>query len=177
MRRVIFVVVLVAAAVVVPTAAAAQDQANESDVEELETEECAERITEDGSVRLCRAELRDGEAVLVLESDRLHRVTVTDVTAMMTGSGGSMPKRNYQIDGRTTLRVPVEPVDGKAGVTIDVAGELHGEPLQYDRPLVGGPWSVRDVQLAVAISVVVGVLAVPLVEKLIYGALERDRLL
>lgn len=43
-------------------------------------------------------------------------------------------------------------------------------------PLIGGPWTYRDVQLAAFLALLVGVSSVPLVSKIVDSQLQEDRL-
>jgi hypothetical protein len=108
---------------------------------------------------VCSASLDGTEAVVVLRSDELQQVTVTDAGAFMTG--GEINRRTFTLrEGeRNTIRFDVTVHNGFAGVSIDTGETLYAVPIEEESTLIGEPWSAQDVQLA-AVSGAAGVATV-----------------
>lgn len=159
----LFLVVLAAACVVMPITGAAVGQngnASGSDDVVPDVEECDRPIGE--LVRICSAELVDGQAEVVLET-RLSRpadVTVTDAGAIWTGDDVDREDVRVPADGRVRVSVRAVRSDRGRAVTVDTGEAIDGVVLSDGSALIGGPWSHRDAQAAaVGSALVVGTLA------------------
>lgn len=93
------------------------------------------------------AEFVDGEIRLVLVSDSLQRVVLTDAGAVL--EGGEVPQKDARLrEGRNRVSMPVTEFDGRVIVTIATRDVLYAVPIETSPPLIGGPFDEQDVQQA-----------------------------
>jgi hypothetical protein len=107
-------------------------------------ETCSREITP--TLRLCSAEYVNGQAVLVLDSSIRDRVTVTEAVSLTEPR--ELRRDSFVVDGKTEIRMPVTPSNGRVGVTIDDGTTLYGVPLEQESTLIGGPFTSSDAQAA-----------------------------
>lgn len=154
-------------------AVAAQDAPNataENSTDVEQSDECSRYVTE--HISLCSADYVDGEAVLLLDADRRERITVTE--AVPITEHREINRDSFIVDGRTEVRLPVQAVNGAAGVTIDDGTTLYGVPLETSSTLIGGPFTASDAQAAgIGGGVGVALVTVYLVAKVVYGRTEK----
>lgn len=150
----LFIVLLLLASAVVPGAVVAQqNETSEPGVsvvlhDENDPDVCEAPETIDRHTSLCHVYTEsDGRAVLIIESERTQRVTITDSASFM--SGGEIPRKRVTLrEGTNTVRFPVTVHRGFAGVSIDTGGVLFGVPVESRTTLIGGPWTYADAQIA-----------------------------
>lgn len=166
--RFLFIAVLLVASL--SGAVAAQETPNETAENTTAEDECNQAITE--HIRLCSSDYVDGEAVVVLDSDRRERVTVTEAVALTEHR--EINRESFIVDGRTEIRLGVEATNGKAGVTVDDGNILYGIPIRTETVLIGGPFTASDAQAA-AIGGGLGtaIVALYLVLKVLYGRNQK----
>ena len=154
-------------------AVAAQDAPNataENSTAGEQVNTCSEEITP--TLRLCSADYVDGEAVLLLNSDTRDRVTVTEAVALTESR--ELRRDSFIVDGKTEIRMPVQPSNGRAGVTIDDGTTLYGVPLETTSTIVAGPFTASDAQAAgLGGGAGVAVVTIFLVAKVVYGRSEE----
>jgi len=169
--RFLLVVVVVVASL--SGAVAAQDAPNataENTTAVEQVNKCSQEITP--TLRLCSAEYVDGEAVLLLDSDTRDRVTVTEAVALTEAR--ELRRDSFIVDGKTEIRMRVQPSNGRAGVTIDDGTTLYGVPLRTGTALVAGPFTASDAQAAgLGGGLGVAVVTIFLVAKVVYGRTEE----
>jgi hypothetical protein len=149
--------------------AAAQGASNATAENSTEVESC-ELIN--SGLSLCSADYDGKSAVVVLDSD--HRVAVTLTEAVALNEPRELNRRSFVVDGRTTIRFDVDPVNGVAGVTIDDGEVLYGVPLETSSIIVPGPFTASDAQAAgVGSALGVALTTLYLVARRVYGRVEQ----
>lgn len=98
-----------------------------------------------GETAICHGEVDDGTAVLVIESDVRQSVVLTDAGAFMFGGEIRRQTRVLQ-EGQNRIEFPVTVRRGEAGLSIDTGDVLFAVPLQEQTTILGGPYTVGDVQ-------------------------------
>ena len=100
--------------------------------------------------------VESGQMVLVIHSDVVQRVVLTDAGAVW--QGGEIPQRDYTLQpGSNRLKVPVTEVSGRVAVTIATRRVLYSTVIVTNDPLIGGPFDRGDVQQAALAGLVAGV--------------------
>lgn len=108
----------------------------------------------DNATQLISAEYQEGsESVEVtIHSEIPQQITISDSGAFV--EGGQVDQRSiYLKPGETrTIRFPITVIDqgfGQefVGISITTSKTLYAVPLESSSPLIGGPWTVGDVQL------------------------------
>lgn len=98
----------------------------------------------------------DGQMVLVISSDVVQRVVLTDAGAVW--KGGEVPQREYTLQpGSNRLTIPVTVVSGRVAVTIATRRVLYSTVVVTNDPLIGEPFDQSDVQQAALAGLVAGV--------------------
>jgi hypothetical protein len=140
--------VVVATLVLVPGAAVGAAP-NQSVNVSTGDDPCSEPEPIDEDTVLCSAELDGNTAVLVVESDRLQRITLTDAGGFL--EGGRITRKHWTVkpDQPMTLRIDVTRSDGFAGVAVDTRETLYAVPLESRSPLIAGPISMPMLQAGV----------------------------
>lgn len=110
--------------------------------------ECPAPEPIDRNTALCSAEVNDGVAKIVVKSDRLQRIQLTDAGAFMKGGVVPRTKLTLRPGEVQTIRWSVTEHRGFMGVSIETTSVLYAVPLDEPTTLVGGPWSAGDVQIA-----------------------------
>jgi hypothetical protein len=144
-------------------------------VEELEEPDvCEAPEAIDQNTVLCSASLDGDTATLVLRSDRLQSVTVTDAGGVF--AGGEVQRTSHQLrpDEPNTVRISVTRHRNMAGVTVDTGSTLYGVPFDDTSTLIGPPWSAGDVQLgALAAAISTALCSGVVVLRSVYGRTEE----
>lgn len=98
----------------------------------------------------------DGRMELVIRSDVVQRVVLTDAGAVW--QGGEVPQREYTLQpGSNKVSVPVTEVSGRVAVTIATSRVLYSTVVVTNDPLIGGPFDRGDVQQAALAGLIAGV--------------------
>jgi hypothetical protein len=131
----------------IPTPAAEENQTHE-------------RIDE--HTRLISAELSDGTATIVIESDIRQRITLSDAGTFK--EGGVVRQRSEVISPgeRVEISMPVTKVDGFAGVSIKSRETLYAVPLKSEVDFFDSESTWQTVQVA-ALGGASGVLVVAII--------------
>lgn len=112
--------------------------------------ECSERVSADLSI--CSASYEEGTAILVLESERTMRLTLTDAGAFITG--GQVERESATVfEGRNTIRFRATEVQGFAGVAVDTGNVLYAKRIQALSPSQPAI-SYSSVQALIAVTAV-----------------------
>lgn len=90
----------------------------------------------------------DGSAKIVLRSDALQEVTISDAGDFMAGGVVTQRTATLRPGEETSIEMPVDEYKGNVGVSIATARVLYAEPIERNTAVIGGPWSGRDVQIA-----------------------------
>lgn len=135
-------------------AVVASENGTVDDSTEVVEFECEENERLDALTVYCAGEVRDEVAVLEVYSEMNQTVTVVDGSWLMLG--GEPQDRDFDLEsGHNTIRMPVDTVDGNAGVDLQTSRTPHyGIPLESRSALIGGPWSHTDVHAGIAGAVV-----------------------
>jgi len=155
MKHFFVIIACIAAAGAITPGALAQEMpespvnqtTNQTDTAAAECTEAIDRYTV-----VCSKEVRDGVAVIHLESERNQTITVTDAGVFRTG--GEVQRKTVTLhEGRNTVRLPVTIVDTgiggqMAGVSVETGLTLYAVPIDVSSPIIGGPWSAQDAQLS-----------------------------
>lgn len=152
MTRFFSVLAALLVAIALATGVAAAQDGNESAAGDGPV--CEEPAQIDRTLRLCSAGLDDGEAVLVFESDREQTIILSDMA-----DRGLVDQRDVTLAGgeQTTVRWAVSTTDdGQAGVSIASDRALYNKVISESEPIIGGPWSAEDTQLAVLVTLLIG---------------------
>ncbi|WP_224447012.1 hypothetical protein [Haloprofundus salilacus] len=109
---------------------------------------------------------------MVIESDKAQFVTVVDAVAVMQGQ--STPKHRVPLrEGLNRVEVPVVSDDGTVAATVDTGPRIKGVVLEHNPPLISGPFTQSDVQLAaVAGACSVAIVSIIVVFRTISGRSE-----
>lgn len=144
-------------------------------VEELqEPDVCEAPEAIDQNTVLCSASLDGDTATLVLRSDRLQSVTITDAGGVF--AGGEVQRTTHQLraDEPNTIRIPVTRHRNMAGVTIDTGSTLYAVPFDETSTLIGPPWSASDVQLgAIFAAISTALCSSVVVLRSVYGRVDE----
>ncbi|MWV64280.1 hypothetical protein GRS48_05500 [Halorubrum sp. JWXQ-INN 858] len=165
MTRIFIVLLLLVAAASGTVAAQDNTTANET-APDLEDADTCDRLVEDG-VRICSADFTDGESVLVFESDRRERITLTEAAPL----DGADPNRDTFVlsSGRTEVRLS-HANSASEGVWIDTGTTLTGVRTRTSDALLGGPWTVEDAQSAgIGAGLGTALMTLYLVARTVYG--------
>ena len=104
----------------------------------------------------------DGRMVLVIHSDVVQRVVLTDAGAVW--QGGEVPQREYTLQpGPNRVEVPVTEISGQVAVTIATSRVLYSTVVVTNDPLIGGPYDRGDVQQAALAGLVAGIAVTALI--------------
>lgn len=100
--------------------------------------------------------VEDGRMELVIRSDVVQRVVLTDAGAVW--QGGEVPQREYTLQpGTNRVMIPVTEVSGRIAVTVATRRVLYSTVVVTSDPLIGGPFDRGDVQQAGLAGLVAGV--------------------
>lgn len=100
--------------------------------------------------------VENGQMVLVLRSDVVQRVVLTDAGAVW--KGGEVPQREHTLQpGSNRVTIPVTEISGRVAVTIATRRVLYSTVVVTNDPLIGGPFDRGDVQQAALAGLVAGV--------------------
>ena len=139
-----FIFVLLVLVATLSGSVAAQAENGTVELPTGETETCDQYVTE--TISLCSVEYDEGHAVLEFDSDRRERVTVTEAVAL--DEFREINRQSFVLDGRTTVRMPLDLNGASGGVTVDDGSTLYGIPVRGSEALFTGPWSSSDAQAA-----------------------------
>ena len=160
-----FALVAVALVATISVPVTAAGAAGNVSTTETTPEAPADGAAIDDVTTLLNATYDDGMARVRLESEIPQTVTISGVTSLETG--GSVPFRVISIDRGETVTVEVEAdvIRGRTGVLIATQQERYQQVIEVSEPLIGGPWTAQDAQLAalaaaLATSLVVAVVAI-----------------
>lgn len=138
--------------------------------------ECEAPEPIDRNTALCSAEIDDGVAEIVVKSDSLQRVQLTDAGAFMKGGVVPQTKVTLRPDEVQTIRWAVTEHRGFAGVSLETRNVLYAVPLDEPTTLIGGPWSAGDVQIAALSGAAsVSLMSIVLVFRAVTGRSESPK--
>jgi len=143
MKRFFVLSLVLVASLFVPIASAQEVQVSQNSTE---TPEDGRYVIDDQTV-LVETEVRGDTAILTFESDTSQSLTITDAAFR---ERGTLERYTRVIDdGRSTVRVPLSTVNGRAAVVIEVdSGAHYALPLRTSPVFIGGPWTASDTRIA-----------------------------
>lgn len=159
-RVAVLAVALVAAlstAALAPPAAAQQEAGNQTVTPPADGENNAQTLDQRTEVTRAVYLPEEETAVVVIESDTIQSVVVTDAGGVWEGGEIAQVERTIP-PGESVIRIPVTQFDGSVGVTIGLESGLYGVPIRDDRDIFDGSPAWSDVRLATLAGLAGGLL-------------------
>lgn len=104
-----------------------------------------------------------GEMVVILEADTIRQVEVADVYGAIEESGGarSIPSRELEVPpGRSRVRIPAEPADGRVVVTVGTSDGAVALTATTGTALLHGSPTWDDVRMGTVLGAAAALVAV-----------------
>jgi hypothetical protein len=159
-RVAVLAVALVAAlstAALAPPAAAQQAAGNQTVTPPADGENNAQTLDQRTEVTRAVYLPEEETAVVVIESDTIQSVVVTDAGGVWEGGEIAQVERTIP-PGESVIRIPVTQFDGSVGVTIGLESGLYGVPIRNDQDIFDGSPTWSDVRLSTLAGLAGGLL-------------------
>jgi hypothetical protein len=166
MRTIFFALLLLTAAALTP-AATAQVVPGQQTGNETSANDPTRAI--DDRTKIVSAELEDGTATVVIESDGNQTVSILDAGQAAVGS--ARPSDQRLTDGRNKIELSVTEINGRAALSITAeSGFVSFVEFRGGTPLISGPFTAQDAQMtALTAALVVGALTLARVFRKLRG--------